>query len=127
MEKETILIIIERMREKGCIKHPTISAYFNMLLGAEKISKAYELLSKDNIEIILRSIIKQYVKMHSCNRELLNLEVFEKIVKEKNLKDEMIVKLFKACMQKNKYEEHVKACKTFIHTCDLLFSYKTES
>jgi len=124
LETQTLLMIIEEMRKKRCIKHVTISAYFNMLLGAGEINQAYDLLSEDNIEIILRAIVKQYLKMHNCQTELLKVEEFNEIIKRKNLADHMLVKLFKACMQKRKYEEHVKDCKTFIRTCDLLFSYQ---
>lgn len=126
MEKQTLLEIIAEMRKTGCIKTPLISAYFNMLLGAGEIRKAYDLISEDNIEIILRTVMKQYVKMHKCQIQLLKLEEFYKIVNEKKLGNHMLIKLFKVCMQKSKHEEHVKACKTFIRTCDLLFDYKEE-
>lgn len=119
MLKEQILQIIERMRQEGQIKDVCLSAYINMKLKVGEIAEIYELIDKDNLTIILRSIAKQHSRfVKGCGEEdeKLRLQEFDKIVKEKNLENEVIIKLFKAAMEE-------KAYKTFVEACDLLHKY----
>lgn len=120
MHKEQILQIIERMRKEGQIKDVCLSAYINMKMKIDEIDQIYELLEKDNLLIILRSVSKQYSKLiNECVEDKegkLKLQEFDKILKEKGLENEVITKLFKAAMEKNEYGVFTKAC-------DLLYKY----
>ena len=99
MNKEQMLAIIERMRKNGERSNVLLSATINQKLRAGKMKEVYELLTKDNLLIILRSVVKQHERIDSL--ENLNMPLFQEIVKSKGLENEMLVQLFEKCIEIN--------------------------
>ena len=108
MGKEQILDIIERMRSSGAKRDTLLSASINAKLRAGEIAEVYELLEKDNLIIILRSVIRQYERVGKI--ENLNLQLFHEIVQQKNLQDEVLVNLFVKCIRLGKISIFTEVC-----------------
>lgn len=113
MGPKKILEVIDEMREKSCIVEPSLSGTVNVLLRSEQVEVLYELLSLDNMMIILRCIARQSIRLRDYYEVNFKINLFDGIVKEKALENEMLIKLFKAAMKEAKYE-------VFVEVCDLL-------
>ena len=112
MDKEILLEIIKTMQMEGRITDVALSGHINCMLRAGKVEEVYMLLDKTNILIILRSIVRQYIRLgKTCD---LKLEEFDKIIKEKALDSEVLMDIYRQSIKKNLSE-------TCVIVCDLLY------
>lgn len=111
MDRESLLEIIEKMKEEKRSTDVALSGYINAMLRAGRIEEIYQLLDKDNMIIILRSIVRQHIRNgRTCD---LKLEEFDKIIKEKALENEVLMDIYREAIKKNLSD-------TVVIVCDLL-------
>lgn len=106
--------LLEKMRRDKKIKTPILSAYVNMVLRSGNIEKIYKYISKDTYKnmIILRSIIKQYLKSY-CMYDLKLSSLSDEL-------DDNIIILYKAAV----LEDSKAALEAFVKSCDLIYYYE---
>lgn len=111
MDRESLLEIIKTMQKEGRITDVALSGHINSLLRAGKVEEVYQLLDKNNMKIILRSIARQYIRLgRNCD---LKLEEFDNIIKEKALESEVLMDIYRESIKK-------KLSDTVVIVCDLL-------
>ena len=111
MDRESLLQIIANMQKEGRLIDVSLSGHINCMLRAGKVEEVYQLLDKNNIIIILRSIVRQYLRLYkNCD---LKLKEFDEIVKEKGLEKEVLIAIYRQSIKENISD-------TLVIVCDLL-------